>query len=176
MNKRLLIGIIAGVLALILIAVGVVLIVKHRNRDIDMSEIGDLPPVKGGIITFDDQETSGGKTVKIPLIIKRNPGMWGAQLTLNYDSDNLEFVSVLKGDVFDECEVNAEGGKINILINEKALENTKQNGTIAIITFNIGENTKSGDYKISIDERTNFCNRKGALVIPEFEVGTITVK
>lgn len=176
MNKKLLIGIIAGILALVLIAVGVVLIVKYNNRDVDPSEIADLPPVKGGVITFEDQETGCGETVRIPLSIKRNPGIWGAQITIDFDDDNLEFVSVSNGDIFDECEVNTEDGKINLLINEKALENTKQNGTIATITFKVSDEASLGEYEISVNKRSSLCNRRGALVIPEFKIGTITVK
>ncbi len=174
MNKKLIISISAAVLAVVLIIVGVVIVKK--NNEFNVENIDDLKPVKRGIVYFENQTAAQGDTVRIPIKIKRNPGIWGGQITVDFDDNALEFVSCSNGEVFDECEANGEETAVNLLVTQKNIKNSKENDVIAYLTFKVKDDALVKKHEITINERTNFCNIKGALVEPEYKVGIIKVE
>lgn len=161
MNKKLVLTIISVILAVALITTGVILIINN---------VGDT------VVSFESKTALAGDTVKIPFSIAKNHGIWGAEVHISYDPDVLSFASCANGDVFDECEVNDENGTVNLIINQSALKNSKSNGVIAILSFKISDAAQSGDYEISFDDDTAFCDIESELVEVVLENGVITVK
>ena len=163
--KKILLIIIAAVLAVALISIATVNVVNYIKN-----YVGDT------VVSFDNQTALTGDTVKIPFSIIKNHGLWGGQVKINYDADVLEFVSCANGSVFDECEINGTKGSVNLLVNESGLDDSKTNGIIATLNFKIKETAKKGDSKIVFDQTTTFCDNEGEVVEIKFTDGIITVK
>ena len=161
LNSKLIIIITASVLAIALIATLIAVI---------LNKAGDAT------VSFGSKKAIAGDTVEMPFSIDKNPGIWGGQIILNYDSDALSFVSCSNGDVFDECEVNDDNGSLVILVNQAELEDTDKNGVVATVSFKVKVSADKGDYDITFDSETNFCNVTEVMVEPILEKGTITVK
>lgn len=161
MKKNLLFNIVAIVLAAATIAVGVILIFK-KTGDTTVS-LGDTKGISGDI-------------VEIPLAIENNHGVWGGQIIVDYDSDNLSFVSIENGTVFNGCEVNDAGECIAILVTQSKLENSHEDGVIATLKFKIKTSADDGTYNLDFNQETNFCDKDENMVEPEFKGGKITVK
>lgn len=169
MNKRqkICFAIIASLVAVTLIVIGSIFIVKAIKRNSGETTV-----------YFENKTALAGDTVKIPICITKNHGVgfWGAQIVLNYDAEALTFESCANGDVFDECEVNPETGKVNIILNQTEIENVKQDGTLATLNFKIKTSAKKGDYGIEFDSLTCFSRDSGELFDPVLKNGAITVK
>lgn len=161
MKKNLCFTIVAIVLAIVTIAVGALLIVKN---------IGDTR------VSLGSAKGVSGDVVEIPLTIKKNHGIWGGQILIDYDSDNLSFVSIENGTVFDECEVNDVNNCVAILVTQSKLENSSKNGDIATLKFKIKVSADDGVYNLDFNKDTNFCNAKEEIIEPELKGGKITVK
>lgn len=199
MNKKLIVGIIAGILALVLIVVAAVLIIKSidikdgdSSSDISLSDVtdassgsdadgsdsstGDLPAVEEGNVGIGSAEGKASDTVKVPISLNKNPGIFAGQYYFEYDSSVLEYVGYEEGDLFDEYSVNQTDGVINFIINAKELADVTDNGTLVILEFKIKDDAKAGDYAITLGEKTLICNLDEQTVVPEIEEGKITVK
>lgn len=163
--KKILLIIIAAVLAVALITLATMNVIKYIKN-----YVGDT------VISFENQTALTGDTVKIPFSIIKNHGLWGGQVKINYDANVLEFVSCANGSVFDECEVNGAKGSVNLIVNESGLDDSKANGTIATFNFKIKETAKKGDCKIEFDKTTTFCDNEGEIIEIKFTDGIITVK
>lgn len=164
-TKKLVLIIIAAVLAVALVTVGTIYGIKYiRNY------VGDT------VISFESKTALAGDNVKLPISIIKNHGIWGGQIIVSYDADTLEFVSCANGDVFDECETNSADGTVNLVVNQTEIENNHKNGIIATLNFKIKENAQNGDYTIQFDETTNFCDKDAQLIELTLNNGIITVK
>lgn len=163
--KKLILIIVASVLAVALITMGTIFAVKYIKNN-----VGDT------VISFESKTALTGDTVKIPIIIEKNHGLWGGQIKINYNANVLDFISCANGDVFDECEVNDTDGSINLLVNQSEMNDSTINGTIATINFKIKETAKKGDCEIVFDQSSNFCDKNSDLIEPILENGIITVK
>ncbi len=165
MKKNLFLVIVAIILAIATITVGVLLIVKNMGEA--QLSVGNAK----GIV---------GDTVEVPIIIDKNPGIWGGQIIIDYDSDNFSYVSISNGDVFDYCESNDTGDSVvivaNTLLTQAKLENTYEDGVVATLKFKIKSSAKKGDYNISVNTATNFCNNKEEIIEVAFVDGIIKVK
>ena len=161
MKKNLILTIIAIVLAIATIAVGVLLILKNT---------GDTT------VSLGNAKALAGDTIEIPLSIEKNSGIWGGQIIIDYDADNLSFVSMAKGTVFDECEVNDAGDCVALLVTQSMLKNSKENGVIATLKFKVKVSADSGEQALSFNSETNFCNIDEEMVEPVLVDGVITVK
>lgn len=151
----------AVVLAIATIAVGVLLIVKN---------IGETT------VSLGDSKGINGDIVEIPLTIEKNHGIWGGQIIIDYDSDNISFISIENGTVFEGCEVNDTGDSVALLATQTLLKNTDKNGVIATLKFKIKANTDDGEHKLTFNSETNFCNEDEEMVEVGFNDGKIIVK
>lgn len=149
------------VLAIATITLGVLLIFKN---------IGDCS------VSIGNQKALAGDTVSIPITIKKNHGIWGGQIIIDYDSDNLNFVSASNGTVFDVCNVNDTGDCIAILATQSGFENSKNNGVIATLNFNVKSSADKGTQNLKFNSDTNFCNADEEMIELVLKDGTITVK
>ena len=137
-----------------------------------------------------EAEGAVGSTIEIPVEIKNNPGTWGGQIIIDFDSTDLIFVSADIGTAYETCAVNLadEKGnmdsvviiaehKINYEDNKSVLVNSYENGNVVMLKFMIKANALKGEHKITINSETNFCDANANLVENfEFENGTITVE
>lgn len=153
--------IVSAVLAVALITGAVFLILNN---------IGDPT------VSINSKSAKAGEMVEISLSVDKNPGIWGGQVILKYDSDALSFDSYSNGKVFDRCDCNDDSGTLTLLLTQAELKNAKKNGRAAIIRFKINDNAAKGDYNISFNKDTNFCNADEKLIEPTLENGTVTVK
>lgn len=161
MKNKLLLIIISAVLAIVIIAVGVVFCFRNT---------GDT------IISIGSAKGMAGDTVDIPLNIDKNKGIWGGQILINYDSDNLSFVSISNGEIFGQCEANDTGDCVAILATQLNLENSYSDGNIVTLKFKIKLSANDGVYNLDFNEDTNFCNKDEEMITPELVGGKITVK
>ncbi len=163
--KKLILIIVAAFLATTLVIFTALGAIKHIK-----THIGDT------VISLEDKTALTGDTVKIPIVIEKNHGLWGGQIKINYNANVLDFISCANGDVFDECEVNDTDGSVNLLVNQSEMNNSKINGTIATLNFKIKETAKKGNSEIVFDQSSNFCDKNSDLIEPILENGIITVK
>ncbi len=163
MNKKLVLIIVSSVLAVALLVTGVIFLVKNTV---------------GCTVSLNSQKALAGNTVEIPISLSKNVGLYYGQLVINYDSENLSLASCVGGNVFEEFEYSDVDGTVNILINQLGLTNTKEDGTIATLVFYVKESADKGEYEITFDKESAFCNVSDPedLITPIFKNGKITVK
>lgn len=196
MNKKLVLGIIAGVVALIIIAVSAVAILKHFDVNIlkkdeqstsSVSYLGDngkdngstqngADVVKKGSVKIPAIKTTNDETIKVPVKIDKNPGIWGCQLNFDYDTSIFEYVDYKNGNLFEECDVNADNGLIRSLATKTDLENTKKNGTIITFEFKIKEDAPKGTYELKLRDDSQMVNIEEQIISPRIDVGKIIVE
>lgn len=165
MKKSLIFTIVAVVLAIATLIVGALLIFQNFAEPTVV-----IGSAKG--LTND--------VVEIPITIKNNPGIWGGQIIVDYDSKSLDFDAFVNGDAFEQCLVNDTGDNVAILVTHtvtnKGLENSKNNGEITTLKFKIKPASKKGQIDIKFNSETNFCNADQDLIEFKLENGFITVK
>ena len=120
--------------------------------------------VEGAKISVSDADAVVGKTFTVTIDISNNPGIIGAKLNVNYDTEVLELVSAVAGD-FANGSVNAGDEVIpNYNFSENitdypyvinwtdplATENTTTNGTFAVLTFKVKGTAAEGTTEISV--------------------------
>lgn len=164
MNKNLIFKIVAIVLAVATIVVGTLLILKNVGDTV--LKVGD---VKGLV----------GDTVKVPITIDKNHGIWGGQVIINYDPNKFSFISANNGTVFEACDSNDTGSSVALVLyslpQQTDLKNTKADGVVATLEFRIKTSTPKGTHDIVVNSSTNFCNAKEEIVEVELQNGTIKV-
>jgi len=62
------------------------------------------------------------------------------------------------------------------LVTQSDLDDTKENGLIATLNFKAKVSADKGEYDISFNTETNFCDSDEKMVEPIFKKGVITVK
>ena len=161
MNKNLIFKIITVVLAVVTIVVGSLIVIKN---------VGD------SVVYVENTNALVGDTVELPICIKKNPGIWGGQIIVEYDSKYFSFVSLSNGTVFDGVEVNDTGDSVVLLATQTALKNTNKNGVIATMKFTVKSSATKGDHDFKIDKESNFCKANEKMVEPVLKDGKITIK
>ncbi len=173
MNKKTKISIIIAtlILAVAIIVSGALLIVNNVGKT----------------TLFIESETAlAGDTVRLPISINKNHGLFVGQIVIKYNADALEFVSYSNGDVFLQCGANDDDGTVIIILNHNGIENTKSDGVVATLNFEIKETTLKGEYPISfylpenVEDGTYFAKVQNledeSWIIPNCENGKIIVK
>ncbi len=164
-TKKLIAKIIAILLSICVVIFGTIFTVKYIKNN-----VGDT------VLYFENQTALKGDVVKLPLYVNKNHGIWGGQLIIKYDASNFEFVSCANGNVFDECEINDNSGMVNIIVNQTELNNAIQNGLVLTLNFKIKETALKGDYNITFDTQTNFCDKDAETMDVVLKEGCISVK
>lgn len=163
--KKLVLIIVSALLAVALLTFGTIKVISYVKN-----YVGDTT------VYFENQTALSGDTVKLPLSITKNHGLWAGLLKVKYDTAGLEFVSCANGAVFDECEVEAGDGTVSIIVNMSELEDVKENGLVVTLNFKVKENAKKGDYNVQLNADTEFCDLNGEEKDVVLQKGTITVK
>lgn len=87
-----------------------------------------------------------GDTVRIPVYVSNNPGIWGLHISWTYDSDKIELMDVeLQGTFADEFD------QMNGLFTAYGLDNITATGQIFWVTFYVWDDAPSGNAFINID-------------------------
>lgn len=197
MNKKLIIAIIAGVVALALIVTAAVVVIKKININtpdddsstptssvdsdkadgtVDGTTSDSTPVVDKGNVTIGNFEGKTGDVIDVPIKLSENPGILAGMFIFEYDSKALEYVDYEKGDILDEYEINATAGKVACVISSSALEDSKKNGTIITLQFKVKDGAAKGDYIIKYSDESQISNLNEEWIKPQIADGKITVK
>lgn len=103
-------------------------------------------------IVVENKNAVKGNTVEVSVKLENNPGIASMTLRVNYDTSAMKLLSV------------TDAGKLGTSVhsdnytspytlcwaNDTATENLTENGTVVTLKFEILDNTKSGNYPISV--------------------------
>ena len=92
--------------------------------------------------------TEPNQTATVNISVTSNPGIASLNITLNYNQDALELVSITQGSAFSGgmFTANAANGKIAYM----QTNNTTATGTLAVATFKVKENAALGTYNVTV--------------------------
>lgn len=172
MSKKNLIIIISSVAAglVLLGALGVWLVHTFKSGNGSAAGNGGTPVISVGSVT-----ASPGKTVKIPVNFKNNPGAMGFFIEFEYDANVLEYLSTDKGELLTDCEVaKAEDGKLKLVSVEDS--DVKKDGTLAYLNFKIKDGASGSSEIKAICGENSVCNYDEKAISVKTENGTVTVK
>lgn len=194
MNKKLLIGIIAGVVALVL-AVGAIIGFSTGLFSFEKSgggskkeegiagessnvlESSSTTEIKKGEVQIKSAEGTVDDVVALPITIDENPGMAAGQMFFLYDSSALAYEGYAEGEIFDEYTVEDMGDKVGCVLSLKDIsENTTKNGTLLTLKFSIRKGAQKGEYKVELSENTMFADIDENTVTPKISSGVIKVR
>ncbi len=194
MNKKLLIGIIAGVVALGVL-VAVIIAASTGLFSGDKTGGGKDPGIAGGsqneldassTIEIEEGEVKIGSAegkaededvVAVTVKVKENPGMAAAQLFIEFDKDAFYYDSYAEGEVFDEYTVEDLGGKVGCILSVSDItKNATEDGALVTLKFAIKKDAKKGDYELKIGESTLFADKDENTVDPKISTGIIRVR
>lgn len=185
MNKKLLIGLITAAVAVV-IAITIVILSflgvfpfkkgDDTSKDDAVTSSQEDVIVDKGDLTFGSSTVAPGETVTVPIKLDKNPGIWGAQLSIVYDSNNLSVSACTNGEILDDFNYNDDGnGNVRIIITNSDLKDSKKNGLLCNLVMTVSENAPAGDYELQVANDSILCNVKEAIVTPEIKAAKITV-
>lgn len=184
MNKKLLIGLITAAVAVVVAIVMVVLIAagvftfnkdsETTSSDITSSESDVV--VEEGVLTFESTNAKPGDTVTIPVTLKKNPGLWGAQFSIVYDKNVFTVSACSNGVILDEFNYHDDqDGVLRVLITNSELADSKKDGLLCNLIFTVKDDAAAGEYALQVTNDSLLCNVKEATVSPEITLPKITV-
>ncbi len=106
------------------------------------------------IITFDAVQVEDDGTAVVNVKLENNPGLWGVNLNVSYDKDNLTFKSLAAGNIFSSSELMpvdpaSVNGNFTIQYMAAGFTDYTSDGILATITFEVNDTTVASDYDIS---------------------------
>ena len=133
-------------------------------------------------ITVGDVEAPFGTTVKVPVSVEKNPGMFIAILDVEYDADLLTYVGFENNaELFGDANVianNYEAGKIRLYFENDVDADVVANGVLGNILFAVadGADLVGTETTVTITaDASNIVNYAGSEVEHVFVDGTVTV-
>lgn len=184
MNKKLLIGLITAAVAVVVAIVMVILIaagVFTFNKDTETTS-SDLTSsqtevvVDKGVLEFESANAKAGDTVTVPVTLKKNPGIWGAQLSIVYDPEVLSVSACTNGIILDEFNYHDDqDGVLRVLVTNSALEDAKKDGLLCNLIFTVKDGAAAGEYELQVTNDSLLCNVKEETVSPEIILSKITI-
>ena len=172
LSKKNLIIIVSAVAAglVLLGALGIWLVGVFKSDGKSSSDKSGAATVSVGSVS-----AGTGKTVKIPVSFKNNPGAMGFFIEFEYDADSLEYLSTDKGELLTDCEVSAaESGKLKLISVEDG--DIEKDGVLAHLNFKIKDGA-SGKSEIKVICGENgICNYDEKAISVKTENGTVTIK
>lgn len=199
MNKKIIIAIIAGIVALAVIITAAVLMIgkvdlnapkddttsdasgvdgdkgDSTNKDDSSSDKGGSDSDKGHV-NAEKEDAKKGDIVDVPIKVTKNPGMMAGKFVFEYDSKALEYVDYEEGDLLNEYEVNNTDGKVTCIISNSELKDSSGKGTVIVLQFKVKDGAKKGDYEIKYSSESQIGNLDEKYVDIEVEKAKITVK
>lgn len=203
MNKKLLIGILAGIIALAVIIVGIVLVVGtidgSRPSDSDTSATSSVVDkdnsssdatgssenatkeenLTSGINSAaENDDTLAADVIEVPVNMTKNPGVLAGMLTFEYDAESLTCVGYKNESEIMQVLIDPQyaSGKVSIIMDAPEMEDTTDTGTLITLLFKAKKDAKAGDYEIKLGADTQFSNYDEQLVEPTLDIEKVTVK
>lgn len=172
MNKKTLIIIIASILAIALIATGVILVLKNSFLKNDGSS--DISSGSSDtVITVGSVSGKVDKKVTVPVSIKGNPGFMAMLLEFNYDTSVLKYKGYTQGDFLTDYQFNDDNGTLRFLNLEDG--DVKDNGVLVNLEFEIvSDSAEKTDIKLTVAS-DSIANQKEQLISATGENGTVTI-
>lgn len=118
-------------------------------------------------IVMQNRSVRAGDKITIDVLIKNNPGVWGMDLTVSYDSSMLTLTNVVNGKVFSASEWTKSvinNNKYILSYEASGFDNVNTNGVLATLEFTVNENAKVGS---SSEIKTTY--NKGDIINSNFE-------
>lgn len=123
----------------------------HKYTDGVCIHCGEAEPTSEPSIVVNSASAKAGETITITIDIKHNPGIFGAILSVAYDS-KLTLVSATSGSAFGELVMTKPGAFVSPcnFVWDGMDAPAESNGTILALTFTVSENVSVGD-ELTID-------------------------
>ncbi len=205
MNKKMIIGIISGVVVLVAAIIVALLATKKINFKINApkntSSVADSSnTVSNETASNENSEstdtfktekkgTDGKVDVKdiavakkdelitVPVYITKNPGITASKVVLSFDTNVFEYSSCSGGEIFDDCSGNFTNGQIILIASDSGLNDIVGNGILANVVLKKKDTAKAGTYSVTVNNaECEFANTSEELVSATLEVGKITIK
>lgn len=189
MKKKIIIIVIAAVLALALIATGAVLLLKGSFKNPFGSNSSELTSVSdesdtnsdnsspfvnvGTSITVGSVEAAVGEKIKVPVTINDNPGIMAMLLSFKYDTASLKYVGYEKGNILSDYEFSENKDTIKFVSCED--KDISKNGELFYLEFEVLKGAKTSDILLSIGQY-DVCNYSETLVYVMPNSGKVTIK
>lgn len=164
MNKKLLVGIIAGVAVLLATVIAIIAVSgnfsftkpndsnsndKPDSSDVTSSKVDDNGNTEFTVETEDAKKDS---TISIPVLINNNPGFYAGEFYFTYDSNMLEYVDYEEGVIVDQFEAEPAKGAIKLLAYNSQYEDVKKDGVLMTLNFKVKKASADGQYKITVQD------------------------
>lgn len=105
-------------------------------------------------IKIEPLNVKAGQSIKVPVKISNNPGIWAIKFQLRYDKDIFEYKKHEIGEVFSKEDVLMGPTDKDVLTFTAEYhtieENNTSNGTLVTYYFKVKENVPNGSYKFDI--------------------------
>ena len=173
MNKKVVIILVAAVVALALIITGTVIGLKGLFKNSSSSDASQ-PISEKAKITVGSVSAKKGETIEIPVKIDKNPGIMAMLFDIKYDSSVLQYMNYSKGDVLSDYSFNDLGGSVRF-VNIEDNDITK-NGTLFTLKFKVLADAPTGESLIEpmIDEYS-LTDFDESIIKSDVTNGTVTV-
>ena len=132
-------------------------------------------------VTVENGSGSSGSTAQVPIVITNNCGMVSMSLTITYDESILTLVEVkdtgLIGGALHSDDLSSPYQLS--WANDTADKDIQENGTVAILVFEIAENAPKGEYPVSVSydyEDYDIINYNGISVYFHTVDGLVSVR
>ncbi len=132
------------------------------------------------VITVGDVYAIPGETITVPVSIHGNPGFAGFTLAITADA-SLTLKEISEASLLSASESGALTSNLTKgLVNWTDCRNEVGDGELLLLTYEVKESAKDGDYAIQIKlkdgKASNFVNESCQATSTQFESGTVTVK
>ena len=130
------------------------------------SEFPAYDGTKPNLVIGTAEYTGTEETVKVPVSIGNNPGLWGANFQVQFDSENLEYngIEPKNKDLWANCDATVSGDVLTILLDATNLENDYNNdGELFYLIFTPKSYNAGSTYAVSFKyvDRLSIVNQAG---------------
>ncbi len=101
------------------------------------------------VISVERKSGKAGKTVLVTVSLDKNPGIWGMDLLVNYDKNQLTLSNVTNGTVFGTSEWtqgNLTGQEYILSYEADGMEDITANGVLATLEFTVNASASVGSF------------------------------
>ncbi len=125
------------------------------NQEKDTAESYEDEYVDSCELVVGKKEASVGDNVEIPIVIKKNPGILGMTVSIEYDDEALELEDIKNGEAYDNVlqftkPKILENGCICLWDAVSIEKNDIRDGIIATLAFKVRSNAKKQTYPVEI--------------------------
>ncbi|MDD4760567.1 MAG: S-layer homology domain-containing protein [Bacteroidaceae bacterium] len=126
---------------------------KTTTFTVNVLAEGDVPTLTVANVT-----TTNNKTVRVPIVMKNNPGIIVMRVNVTYDNQYLTLTGIEDGGLLGTQQHRPVDDKVPYILywnNSTAPQNITENGAIATLVFEVSDNVPVGNYNISLSYNSN---------------------